>query len=351
MKKQKVAIVGGGILGRLLALTLIERREDKLELSLFDKNIESGFGSCSFTAAGMLAPFAELEKAETEVFKLGFESLSLWPLILKKWCCDVFYRNSGTLVVAHTQEQQDLDLLSSKMRKYENYSSEIQPLTSSDIQNLEPDLSKKFQRGLYICHEAHLDVRALLPSLSQALSAYRNVHQNFGIYVDDVQAGKILLGNQWVDFDWVFDCRGLGAQGALHGLRGVRGEIMKVRAPEVLLNRPIRLLHPRYPLYVVPLENQEYILGATLIESESTDNISVQSVLELLSAAYSIHSGFAEAQVLEFSAQLRPAFSDHCPRVIVEDQKFLRINGLYRHGYLVSPALCEKVVSIFCEVK
>jgi glycine oxidase len=37
---------------------------------------------------------------------------------------------------------------------------------------------------------------------------------------------------------------------------------------------------------------------------------------------------------------LRPAFPDNLPRILVEGDK-IAVNGLYRHGFLLAPALAE----------
>ena len=50
----------------------------------------------------------------------------------------------------------------------------------------------------------------------------------------------------------IVDCRGFAARDALPELRGVRGEMMLVRTREVRLDRVVRFLHPRIPLYIVP---------------------------------------------------------------------------------------------------
>ena len=71
-----------------------------------------------------------------------------------------------------------------------------------------------------------------------------------------------------------------------------------IKSHDVLLSRPIRLLHPRFPLYVVPWGNGVYILGATVIESEETGPVSLRSALDLLSAAYALDPAFAEAEIV-----------------------------------------------------
>ena len=48
-----------------------------------------------------------------------------------------------------------------------------------------------------------------------------------------------------------------------------------VRSSEIKLNRPIRLIHPRHPIYIVPRENNLFMIGATTIESESETEMSV----------------------------------------------------------------------------
>jgi glycine oxidase len=81
------------------------------------------------------------------------------------------------------------------------------------------------------------------------------------------------------------------------------------------------------------------MIGATSIESEDR-GVSLRSALELLSAAYALHPSFGEARIVEFGAALRPAYSDNLPRIAVEGQR-ISVNGLYRHGFLLAPALAE----------
>jgi glycine oxidase len=104
------------------------------------------------------------------------------------------------------------------------------------------------------------------------------------------------------------------------------------------------MLHPRYKIYIVPRPNNRYIIGATEIESEDKSPMSVRSSLELLSAVYSVHSGFAEARVVKSVTNCRPTLKDNLPSIEYHD-KLTRINGLYRHGYLLAPAIVEEALS------
>ncbi|HET9272970.1 MAG TPA: FAD-dependent oxidoreductase, partial [Methyloceanibacter sp.] len=126
--------------------------------------------------------------------------------------------------------------------------------------------------------------------------------------------------------------------------RGVRGERIVVRSGEIHLARPVRLLHPRFPLYVVPWGDGLYMIGATVIESEEAGPITLRSALDLMSAAYALDPAFAEAEIVQQGAGARPAFPDNRPRIIAR-KGYIYVNGLYRHGFLLAPALAEVVAA------
>ena len=131
-------------------------------------------------------------------------------------------------------------------------------------------------------------------------------------------------------------------------MRGVRGEMIRVRTAELRLTRTVRLLHPRYPLYVVPRGEGEFMIGATMIESAEKGAVTVRSALDLLGAAYALHPAFGEAEILEMSADVRPAYPDNEPR-IEEREGRIFVNGFYRHGFLLAPAFAERAATLAFE--
>ena len=122
---------------------------------------------------------------------------------------------------------------------------------------------------------------------------------------------EVTFGTPWTPGstgdETIIDCRGLGARDELPDLRGVRGERIVVRTREVDLQRPVRLLHPRHPLYVVPWGDGLFMVGASVIESEDSGPVSVRSVLELLGSAYALHPAFGEAEIVDMGAGVRPS--------------------------------------------
>jgi glycine oxidase len=98
----------------------------------------------------------------------------------------------------------------------------------------------------------------------------------------------------------------------------------------------------------VPRANNEFMIGATMIESAEKGAVSVRSAIELLSAAYALHPAFGEAEILEMSADIRPAFPDNEPRVEKRGGRIF-VNGFYRHGFLLAPAFAERAVTLAFE--
>lgn len=315
-----IEIAGAGLIGRLLGWRLTQ---SGFQVRLFDKSRRENPSNASFVAASMLAPLSEFPDSPKEIYRLAQESLGLWPAILDE--LGVPFDISGSLVVSHTQDKPLLDKFERVLRRSQLPG--VRRLSNSEFASIEPELVDRFETALFLPGEGWLDNRTLLRSLEGKCGEI-----TFNTKVE----ARELSG------DRVVDCRGVGSDD--HELRGVRGEVIRVRAPEVSLNRPIRLMHPRYQLYIAPRPNQTYVIGATQIESASTDRVSVRSALELLSAVYSLHSGFSEAEILEISTGTRAAYPDNLPRVEWKDGGTLSVNGLYRHGYLVAPAIVEQAL-------
>lgn len=333
-------VIGAGVLGRLLSLFLKHRG---WHVSLLDERGPEGRGSCTWTGAGMLSPYCERVASEPIITELGLRACERWPEILKDLVAPVYFRRNGSLVVAHPRDRDELERLRTRVIERALPAEAMREVGATEIADLEPDLGERFSRGLYFPLEGHLDNRELLDALESSLQS-AGVKIQHHLRAESLSPGRVNISKGILAADWVVDCRGLGARNDEPRLRGVRGEIAIVDAPDVRLTRPVRLMHPRYSLYVVPRRDSRYLIGATQIESEDDGAVTVRSALELLSAAYSLHPGFAEARVLELSAACRPAFPDNLPRLIARPG-LLRINGLYRHGFLIAPTLADAAVA------
>lgn len=339
----KAGIVGAGIMGRLLALTLHNAGWD---ITLFDDQPAERANSCSMAAAGLLTPLSELDKTDGLIFALGQDALKVhWPAIIAQLSEPVYFQLSGSLIVAHPKDRAELThfirRISSRLGRKDYY----KVLMQADIAHLEPEITT-FHEGYYFPDEGCLDTQGIFQALGSWL-------RQKGIkwcetFVDAVKSGEVIYEGNSQTFDKVFDCRGLGARSHFADLRGIRGELLWLYAPQVRIHRPIRFLHPRYSLYVAPRPHSIYLIGASEIESEDFTPISVKTTLELLTAAYYLHPGFAEARILQTVTHCRPTLSNHLPRIKFSD-RLIAINGLYRHGYLLAPTLANEVLLYLSE--
>jgi len=236
----------------------------------------------------------------------------------------------GSLVVAHGRDAADL-------RQFARRTHGHLGLDGAGIAALEPALAGRFAQGLWFKEEGHLEPRAALAALVSRLEEL-GVPVRFGVEAKACD----FPGQQ------VVDCRGLAARDTLKDLRGVKGEMLVLEQPELSLSRPVRMLHPRIPVYVVPRPGGRFMVGATMLESDAPGRISARSMLELLSAAYALHPAFGEAQIVEIGTGVRPAFADNVPR-ICRVGGTLYVNGLYRHGFLMAPALARRVAQVLLE--
>jgi glycine oxidase len=340
--RKNIAILGAGLLGRLLS---VELANAGCQVSVYDKSSSQNPQSAAFVAAAMLAPLAESVSTEESIVRIGYYSLDRWPQILDLLDEDVFFQQKGSLIVWHHQDTSSAQHFKNQLKKtseYIHYSRLAQNLKKDDLLQLEPHLSRQFEEGIFLPEEGQLDNRELLDALLKKGTQLGVQYQwQFTVDLDQFPADR---------FDHVIDCRGLGSKPNISELRGVRGEVIRIFAPEVDLTRPVRLIHPKYPIYIAPKRNHIYVIGATEIESEDDSPVSVRSTLELLSAAYTIHSGFAEARILESSAQCRPSFKNNLPKIMLQKNlRFIHVNGLYRHGFLIAPAVVDRLLNILLE--
>jgi len=330
-----VVIAGAGLAGRLFAWALARggHAVTVCDAAAGPEPKLDGTGAAAFAAAGMLSPLAEQEQGGAQVAALGWQSLALWPDIVRALPGQVPFRQSGSLLLAH---RSDLGAAERALAHMPG----AQLLDAAALAALEPTLAPGL-RAWHLPGEGHIAPIAAMAGLHAGAPA---VDWHWGAGVEAVHPGELRLhGGRRITADWAIDARGLGAGPALP-LRGVRGEIVTLSLPGHGLRRPVRLLHPRHRVYIVPRTEDEIAVGASEIESEDRSPVSLRTAVELMAAAHSVLPALAEARILRLDRHLRPALPDNLPQAHAEPG-LLRLNGLYRHGWLLAPALVEQLLS------
>mgnify|MGYP000744648540 CR=1 FL=1 len=358
-----IGIAGAGLLGRLLAWTLAHQGH---RVSVFDPApgpapLFDGQGAAGFTAAGMLSPLAELETAEPEVAARGWVSIACWAGItsaLAERGHAVPFDRLGSLMVAHGADLGAAQRVLARLGSHPSQGSSGDAdkstaparqapvpgaLDNTRLRELEPSLhgANGPLHAWWLPGEAHIDTVRALQALHDDAP---DVAWHWGQTVHQIGAHTITLTTgHHHRVDLAIDVRGVGARPDLP-VRGVRGETVWLHASGLGLQRPVRLLHPRHRVYIVPRADDTVLVGASEIESEDRSPVSLRSAVELMAAAHSVMPALAEARILRMDRNLRPALPDHRPQIHTAPG-LLRINGLYRHGWLLAPALVDEALS------
>jgi glycine oxidase len=317
-----IRVIGAGVMGLAAAYELARNgAASGVCVELVERNAHVGEG-CSYFAGGMIAPWCELQSAEPLVAELGEEALNFWseevPIAVVR----------GSLVVAPARDRGELRDFARRTRRFEE-------LDRARLSLVEPDLGGRFDTALFFPQEAHLEPRAAMAALAARLSEMANVAVHLGVDARSLTRAP----------DQIIDCRGFAARDEIAGLRGVKGEMLVLKSQEIALSRPVRMLHPRHPVYIVPRGDGVFMVGATMIENEERSRVTARSIVELVNSAYAIHPAFAEAEIIETGSDVRPAFADNLPRILRQGRT-LYVNGLYRHGFLLAPALARRAARV-----
>jgi glycine oxidase len=355
-----IGIAGAGLLGRLLAWRLSQAGH---RVSVFDpaaseqpvprSQAQEPYlpTATGFTAAGMLSPISELDNAEPSVAALGWQSLALWPRIAAALPGTPNVTVRGSLLLAHRSDlgaaQRVLDRLRAGMAapEWQRLSpvDSVQPIDAAALRELEPAIQGPAQAWL-LPGEGFIDTVGVMLALH---AGAKDVDWHWGQTVQAVtggaQGGSLRLADgRTLAFDAVIDVRGAGARPD-RPVRGVRGEVLWLDCPGHGLTRSVRLLHPRHRVYIVPRSERDVLVGASEIESEDRSPVSLRTATELMAAAHSVLPALAEARILKLDVNLRPALPDNNPLLEWQDSR-LTVNGLFRHGWLLAPALVDQAL-------
>lgn len=345
----KIAVLGAGVSGTMLAWQLLC---EGYPVEIFEARAESDRTGAGYVAAAMLSPLAEAAGSEAYIGAMGLASMALWKPLIQKLELEsspIFFQRDGTIVIWHPDDRAEHQILMRQLSQYvdtlpssKTHLPYYQSLEASTINALEPALAGRFSTGLLLEGEGQVDNIQVMKNLRSAIVNRGGIfHWESPRRIEEVidQSKPVL----------VIDARGIGAkkEWVPSPLRGIRGEVLRVKTTEVSLKRPIRLLHPRYPLYIAPKPSNEFVIGATVIESEDESPISLQSTMELASALYAVHPAFAEARLLASMTSLRPTLPDHRPHIHLNlrgHTPVVSINGLYRHGWLLAPIIVKSAL-------
>lgn len=335
-----VIVVGGGVIGLATARELQHRG---WSVRLYDAAPASG---ASYAAAGMLAPAAETVWGQHTLYPLMRESSSLYSDFVASLESEsgqeVRWLHTETLVVgAESGDRAELDQLVALQQQLGH---RTERLTATAARALEPALAPQLAGGVRLPDDHQVDPRLLTAALLTVLDRARiPVRQNvIRLVTEGDRTMGIELADGTVDrADQVLLCTGADViQGAPEsGIRPVYGDILRLRIPAHrprLIERTIRGLVRGRTVYVVPRQDRELVVGATVREDDFPGP-STEGVLQLLTDARRLLPGIVDTQLSEVTARARPGSADDLPVIRRYDDGLSAANGFFRHGILLTP--------------
>jgi glycine oxidase len=344
---QRVLIVGAGLAGLSIGWELA-RRGTRVEVFEQD-TVGSG---ASTTAAGMLAPDAELEFEETTLHALNKESLRRWPEFADDLEAatghDLGRRTEGTLVVADDRDA--AEALRRRYRFQSEHGLEVSWLDGAEARAREPYLAPGLSAAVWSPHDHQVNNRTLVTALHDGVTQEGGrVHEHTPVEAvapDPARPALVTGDGTRVEGDAVVVAAGAWSR-RLDGLstplpiRPVKGQIMGLR-----MEAPFDLRHVvRGPdAYVVPKDDGRVVVGATSEEQGFDDTLTAEGLYENLEGGWETVPGLLDLPVECACTGFRPASRDHAPLLgPTADPGIVAATGHYRHGVLLTPVTAQEV--------
>ena len=349
-----LAVIGGGVIGWSCAWHAVRRG---LQVTVFDPEPGSG---ASGVAAGMLAPVTELNHGEEPLLRLslvaarGFADFA--SEVEAAAGVTVGYRACGTLTVA--ADAGDLAALDDLHEVQVGLGLEVERLSGRECRRREPFLAPTVRGGSLAHGDHQVDGRRLLAALRVAAAAegVEIVRESVGVVVDGERVSgvrrtggrlhaspHVLLAAGCRSGPDALSIEGLEAgrgAGVLPPVRPVKGQILRLRAPErssLPLTGTVRGTVHGNAVYLVPRSDGELVVGATTEEVGFDERVTAGAVYELLRDAQALVPGVSELELVETAARLRPASPDHAPIIgSTEVAGLVVATGHHRNGVLLS---------------
>lgn len=341
-EKFEVVVIGGGIIGCSIAYYLAKER---LNVAVFEGN-QIGLKSTS-AAGGMLGAHSECDGDFDVFFPFARSSQYAYSQLkeeLNHLCgFDIGFKNGGILKLAFNESDRNglRSILSQSTVKW---------LDKETVKEMEPHISNNLLGAAYIEEDVSVLPMAVCQAFAksaQILGATINEYSP----VLDIQKNDngflILTTTSYVEAKYVVVANGVWSTtffkqlGLNHQLTPVKGECLSVIDEKMTLNHTI--FHDHY--YIVPRNNGRLVIGATSIESDWNERVSLSGLETIIAKAKTMLPNIADMKIDSFWAGLRPQTFDQKPFIghHPEEEGILFATGHYRNGILLAPATGQMI--------
>ena len=342
----RVAIIGCGIVGASIAFEL--SRFPELKVTVFDKQppAQGSTGAALGVLMGVIC-----HKTKGRNWQLRETSLrdyeNLIPELEAVTGRKIPFNKQGILMLCSEGEDLSKWEKLAATRESQGWKLEIWDVERVRDRNPHLYLNDRIIAGIYSPQDRQIDPTALTLALVDA--AERNgVIFEFGV---EVEGSAIAASGE---FDRLIVSAGLGSAAVtaslnqLVDIRPVLGQALHLRSANPLGNPDFQPVITCDDVHIVPLENQEYWVGATVEFPENGGEIQANADMlgQVMARARSLCPALAEAEILRKWSGLRPR-PEGRPAPIIEtlpgNSHVLIASGHYRNGVLLAPATARSI--------
>nr|ART40118.1 K155 [uncultured bacterium] len=344
-----LVVIGAGVVGLACAFRAIEAG---LSVVVLEQGAV-GTGA-SGVAAGMLSPALEVEDSEPALIAFARDSMARYPGFVAAveaaagLACG--YRSEGSLWLALDRDDHLLLERLYAIQREAGLSTRLLP--APETRQREPNITPRTVAGLFAPDDHQVDPRRLVPALAAAIRRRGgNVVERAAdarVLIDSGRAGGVAWADRRIAAGAVLLAAGsysnalLPAGCAALPLRPVKGQTVRLRGPRVI-DHVVRT--PR--VYLVPREDGEIVIGATMEELGFDARATVWAVHDLLAEARRAVPSIDELAIAELPVGFRPALRDGLPAIGAYGPAGLFVaTGHYRHGILLAVATADLMLTL-----
>ena len=331
MKKSDYLIVGQGIVGSVMALTLMRQGKSVIVID------QPQLSSSSKIAAGVYNPFNFRQMMNT------------WRAVEMVNAARDLYRYAEKISQERIfSERKILKIFTSaEERKLWERACDEKENLFADEKILENDFDKSIIApwGIGVVNQAgNIDAGMLIHGVAEKLKSEN------AFFEEKFEHGKLQLSDEGIVYDQKISARQLVfCEGHLNTnnpwfkflpVKPAKGQLLHVRIPGLMLTEVLNR-----GAYLLPLGNEQFILGSTF-DNDAVDELPTKiaegDLLARLKKFVNV-----PVQVEKQFAGIRPAVQDRRP-IIGRHPKFPQlsiINGMGSKAVLLSPWLSEKLIS------
>jgi glycine oxidase len=344
---QHAIIIGGGIIGLSSAWTLLQHG---WRVTVLDAAPEAR--EASWAAAGMLAPHHEADEAGP-LWRLGIDSLQRWPLFVEQLGVKQLGQQSNA-VDLHVNgglmpllDDSDAAAIEKKKNFLSAHRIPVRWLERRELTAAEPAIAATCQ-GALLLPGGQVNPRLMCTLLQQALSEHGGVLRYHTAATNITERRVTLATGEHLDADEVILASGAWTPhlAALSGVElsgePVKGQMLRLRAPDGLLNRFVHCHHA----YLVPRRSLGLVVGATMVMAGFDRSDDPAAIERLAAGARRLIPALADAPVVEQWTGLRPRLNGGLPIISRFRPGLIVATGHFRNGILLAPITAAAVHSL-----